>query len=112
MSRRTEKVEELIRQELAKTIQIELGEKFGIISLNRVFISADLRNANIYVSSLIEEKKDDLVKKLNTDRIKYQRIIGDKLRTRFTPHIEFKVDKSGNAVDKVEELLEKIDNGS
>jgi len=111
MSRRTDKVEELIKQQLSKIIQNELSEDFGIVSINRVFVSADLKTAKVYVSSLMSNT-ENLLKVLDSNKRNYQNIIGDELRLRYTPHLEFKLDTGKEAVDKVEALLGEIDHGA
>lgn len=112
MSRRTEKVEELIRQEFSKLMQRDLGEIYGLISVNRVFMTSDLKTAHIYISAIPSEGQDKLLKQLNQNTNYYKKQIGNKLTLRYTPQILFKLDESRAEVDKVEQLLEKIDRGT
>lgn len=112
MTRRTQKVEELIRQELSKLIQSELGEVYGIICVNRVYVTSDLKSADIYMSVIPSENKIELVKALNKNKGFYNKSLASKLTLRYTPQVLFKLDESSDEVDRVEELLEKIDHGA
>jgi ribosome-binding factor A len=58
MSRRTSRVNELLRAELSELLQREVkdpGVSRGILSITEVQVSPDLRHATVYVSHLGEE---------------------------------------------------------
>ena len=57
MSRRTDRLNEVFKREISRLLEREVNDpRLGnIISLTRVEISHDLRNAKVYVSVLGEE---------------------------------------------------------
>ena len=112
MSRRTAKVEELLREEISRLIQSEMPEDFGIISVTRTAVTPDLKLAKIYVSALFIEKEKEIIKALNLKAKEFQKILAGKLPIRYMPRIIFEFDKARHEIDRVEELLEEIEHGS
>jgi ribosome-binding factor A len=59
MSRRTERVGEQIRAELARLLHEEVTDpRIGFVTLTRVDVSPDLSNARVYWSALASEDSD------------------------------------------------------
>ena len=53
MSRRTERVEEQLRAELARLLRAEVADpRIDLVTITRVDVSPDLRNARVYWSRL------------------------------------------------------------
>ena len=53
MSRRTERVSEQVRAELARLLREEVSDpRIGLVTLTRVDVSADFGNANVFWSAL------------------------------------------------------------
>ena len=96
MSTRPERVAQFLKEELSQIIREELKDpRIGFVTITRVDITADLRYARIYVSIMGEEKeKKKTFKGLESARGFMKRIIGDRIRMRYTPEIVFKIDDS------------------
>jgi ribosome-binding factor A len=109
---RTDKVASAIGQSLAQLLQIELAERFGIISVNKVYVAKDLKTADIFVSCVDKTNGPKLVAYLNQNKNHYKKHISDKLSLRYTPNLTFKYDDSLNDIDRVEELLEGLGHGA
>lgn len=65
MTRRTERINDLLREEISDLVQRELKDPRlgGLVTITEVDISPDLRNAKVYVSVLgtPDERKDSLI---------------------------------------------------
>ena len=112
MTRRTAKVEELIREELSRMIQAELPGEFGIISVTRTYVSPDLKNAKVYISAVLEGKEKEILLFLNSKTKSFQLKLGTKIKMRYTPRLSFTFDRARIEIDRVEELLEEIKRGT
>ena len=112
MTRRTAKVEELLREEISKLIQAKIPENLGIISVSRVLVTPDLKTAKIYVSAIFIDKEKEILASLKAKVSEFQGLIGKKVKLRYTPRISFEVDHSSDEIGRVEEILEKINSGT
>ena len=56
-TRRVSKVEELIRMELSKLIQKHIPEDLGIVSVTRVYVTADLKTAKVFISAIFSDRQ-------------------------------------------------------
>lgn len=93
---RPERVAQFLKEELSQIIREELKDpRIGFVTITRVDITADLRYARVYVSIMGEEKeKKKTFRGLESARGFMKRIIGDRIRMRYTPEIVFKIDDS------------------
>ena len=109
MSRRTDRVEELIQQEIAKLIQSLAGLDRGLITITAVKITPDLHWADIWVS-IYHKNPKKILARLKERRSEVQGMLGQRLRTmKSIPHIRFKMDQSSSKTDRINRLLKKID---
>lgn len=111
-TRRIEKVSALLKRELSAAINQDLSEKFGLISVMDIEITPDFRDAKVYLSVFETDAKEKIIKELEKKTKIYQRLLGDKLRMKFTPHLIFKTDEYQEKIDRVDELLKDIDHGA
>lgn len=108
---RTQRIESLIKQEVSKILLRELSDpRIGFATITRVEVSKDIKFAKIYYSVLgseEEKKKTQLGLKSATGFIK--KIIGEKLKLRFTPEIVFKPDEALSKSLEVNRLLDELE---
>ena len=78
------------------------------VSATRIEISRDLKRAIIYVNISPESEENRAMRELAGLRTKLYNEVAGKLKTRFTPRFEFRVDKGEKNRGKIEELLAKI----
>lgn len=109
MTRRIQKVKELLKQETAKMILETVPEEMGLITVVEVDLTDDLKNAKIYISCFNRENSKKVLKLLDARKFSYQHELGRKLEMRYTPKLEYILDESVDQINKVEELLDKID---
>ncbi|NLE19809.1 MAG: 30S ribosome-binding factor RbfA [Clostridiales bacterium] len=93
---RQNRVAEEIRKHLDRIIREELRDQrvSGTFSLTRAEVAKDLRYAKVFVSTLEEDKLDDLVKALNGAAGFLRRALGGALTVRYTPELHFEADRN------------------
>ena len=97
MTRRTERVSELIRHELSDLLLRDLRDPRldGVISITRVEVSPDLYNARVSVSVMSETASpDDALKALNAAAGYLHKELVHRLDMRRVPFLTFHLDKS------------------
>ena len=78
----------------------------SMITVSFVKMSNDLRVASVYVMPLGGKNKSTLLKTLNDNKYFFQKSISEaKLRSKFTPKINFFIDNSFDEAEKIENLL-------
>ena len=76
------------------------------ITVSFVKMSKDLRVASVYVTLLGGKNKDEMIKLLNNNKYIFQQSISQaKLKSKYTPKINFYIDDSFDEAEKIENLL-------
>ncbi|MBN2453580.1 MAG: 30S ribosome-binding factor RbfA [Candidatus Omnitrophica bacterium] len=109
-SQRVGRVQEAIRQEVSKILQGELRDpRLGFLTITGVELTADLRFARIYFSVLGGEKARALaLKGLNSAKGYIKGLLGDRIKLRYMPEIEFKFDETLERTQHIYNLFEQI----
>lgn len=97
--RRPDRVGELLKEEVSRILSGELKDPLlGFITITGVKVSGDLRHAKIFVSVLgDEEERKKSLQGLDRAKGYIRRLLGKRLKLRFTPDISFQIDKSAVA---------------
>lgn len=119
MSRRTERVEDLLRAEISQLILREVHDpRVQLASVAAVEVTPDLRHARVHISVLGEgERRDEAIEGLRHARGFIRTQLAHRLRRlRVVPELEFQLDRSAEYSQRINELLEGLhdddDNGS
>src|SRR5262245_43442859 len=106
---RREKVSDLVREEVARLLQSEVHDsRLGFITVTEVRMSPDLKHARVFVSLLAEGRaRDHAMEALAAARGFIRRRIGQTLRLRHTPDIQFTLDTSIEYGARIESLIEE-----
>lgn len=109
-SQRPGRVQEAIRQEVSKILHDEIRDpRLGFLTITGVELTNDLRYARIYFSVLGEEKEKKLaLKGLNSAKGYIKGLLGDRIKLRYMPEIEFKIDETLDRTQRIYDLFEKI----
>ncbi len=110
MSQRTEKVESLVQQVAASGL-LMLLEKDGVkVSVTRVDVSPDLRNANVWLGilSFSEEDREQIFQQTLAVRSQIQHQLARKITTKFVPRLTFKSDTGGEYAEHISKLLKGL----
>jgi ribosome-binding factor A len=108
MSRRTEQVGDAIRAELSELLREEVNDPrlHGLVTITRVDVSADLRQARAYVSVLgTEDDRRSTMQALESARPFLRREIGKRVRTKHFPDLRFVSDTSMEEAQQVTDLM-------
>lgn len=106
-TRRTERLAEEIREEVASLIGRGLKDpRIGFVTVTRVGLTADLRTAHVNVGVLGDEaQRETTLAGLRQAAGYLRRELGRRVRMRHTPEIVFHYDQGLEATDRVARLL-------
>lgn len=109
MSRRQERINHLLRQEISELLAREVKDPRlpSVTSVTHVDVSADLRYAKVSVSVLgRDEEKDNALLSLNSAANFLRRSLRRRLRLRTVPDLIFSLDDS---IERSQELISMLD---
>ncbi|MEW6407284.1 MAG: 30S ribosome-binding factor RbfA [Patescibacteria group bacterium] len=110
MSYRIEKLNSLIKEELAKIIEREIEfSRDVLVTVTKVETSIDTTHARAWISVLPENKSSEVLKKLQRTIGVMQGLLNKKLIMRYVPKISFKIDKTAAKIDKFEKIAKEIE---
>ncbi len=108
-TRRTSRVGEMVRDALVEVLRHDLkGVDIGFASITGVDVSPDLHFARVYVSGLNEEQTRDAVEQLQHARGAARRFLGQRIRLRYTPELDFKYDDTSMRASRIESILQDV----
>lgn len=111
MSRRTERVDELLRQEISQLLarQIKDPRLQGVISITRVKTSGDLRNASVFLSVMGDPAaKQSALEGIESAAPFLRRELRGRLTLRYVPYLKFMLDDSLEKADHLLRLMDSI----
>ena len=109
-TRRTVRVAEVLRKELAACMSHSIDLEGLLITISSVELPPDMRQAYIFVSTLNPElDQERALELLKRNRKEWQSSIGRRLGLKFTPQLIFRFDDSIERGDRVMEILTKLE---
>jgi len=110
MTRRTERMSDLVRAELSDLILREIKDpRIRLVSLTGVEVTSDLRRAIVRVSALGDDaQREEAVEALRHARGFLRTELSHRLRTRVTPELIFELDRGAEHSQKISDLLESL----
>ena len=111
MGFRPDRVGDQIRQELSELLVRGAVHDPGIgfITLTRVKVSPDLQMARVYYTTLGDDAaRRETAKALDRATGFFRRHLGDRLRLRRVPELQFQFDESVGHQDRVEQILRDL----
>lgn len=115
MSRRAERVSELLRKELSMVLATEVHDPRlpALVSITRVGVSDDLRHANVYVSIMgASEEKRSGMKVLKDAAGFMHRALKPRLDIRYVPELSFHLDESIEAGNRTLRIMDSLDSSN
>jgi ribosome-binding factor A len=107
--KRSERVGDLIREEVADLIMYKLKDpRIGFVTVTGVEMTADLKLARVFVSVMKEEEREVTLEILNSSKNFIRSNLSKRLRMKFIPAIEFRLDTSIEYGFKIDKLLKEI----
>lgn len=109
IGRRTERLGEEVREEVAKIVAQLKDPRIGFVTVTRVSLSPDLRSARIYVGVLGDEAQQrKTLQGLRQAAGFVRRELGRRISVRHTPELSFQYDEGLEATDRVAKILDGI----
>jgi ribosome-binding factor A len=112
---RADRVRKAIIREFSDILANEIKEPRLIdqlISVTDVEVSGDLRHAKIFVSVMGEESTQKEVMEILTEHVsKFRYELGQRIRLRYTPEIDIRLDDSLERGSRITQLLNQISRG-
>jgi len=75
------------------------------VSVTEVRMSPDLRQATVFVKSLLGADEEDVLKALRTNTAFFQREVAQRLKLRFAAKLKFMADESFDEASRIDALL-------
>jgi ribosome-binding factor A len=102
-------VGEMIRDALVVVLRQDVKDlDMGLNSITGVEVSPDLHLARVFVSGLLEAEAREKVRELQNAKGKVRRFLGQRIRLRYTPELDFRYDETPARAGRIEDLLHEV----
>jgi ribosome-binding factor A len=108
MKNRIDRINQLIKKEIADILLKEIFVKHVLITVQNVDTFKDLKYTKIKVSVMPFEKSEEVLKILERQTPNIQKQLNKVIQIKFVPKIKFEIDKSGEKASRVEEILKGL----
>ncbi len=109
MKHRIERVCEVLKRELGRTILRELTFSTPLVTISGVEITPDLKQAHVYVSALGNDaQRQNVLTVLEQNRGMLQAQVSKRVVLKHTPHLNFKLDDSIERGSRVINILDDL----
>ncbi len=109
MSERLKKLNDLLRDEVGKILLVELEKEDGVlVTVVGADISPTLEHATIKISVFPENKRAEVLKKIEKIIYQIQQRLNKRLRMRPIPKIRFAIDNTEERAEKVEKIFKNL----
>lgn len=109
MSRRIQRINQLLKEEISKILLKEIDfPKDILVTVTRVETSPDLRQAKIFISIIPDNQNSRIFPILKRNLSLFQKKIGQRLSIKVIPKINFLEEKETKTAARIEEILEEL----
>ncbi len=109
MSFRLEKISKLIKEEISLIFLHKIQDSsIGLVTVTKVDVSPDLKNAKIYLSIFPNDKRESSLTKVKEMHGFFRTELAARMTTRYVPELRFFLDDSADYVEHIDTLLKKI----
>ena len=115
MTRRIERISNLIRQEISELLRQQVNDPrlTSLISVTKVSTSRDLKHAKVFVSALVDEtNKSEILQGFTAASGFFRRELARRLRLKHIPELSFHFDGSIERGTEVLRLIEQTSSNS
>lgn len=106
---RIERLESTFQEELSMILMTEIkDEDIRFVTITGCDITSDLSFAKVYVTILEEEKKKEILEKLNNAATFIRGKLSERIEIRHTPELKFFYDESIAYGEKIEKIIDEI----
>ena len=104
---RKERIASVLGKEISNIIQQDVNDpRLRFVTITKVVVSQDLKEAIVYFSSL--DKKNETLGALKKAKGYIKTILAHRIRMKFIPELQFRIDNSYEYGKRIDKLLEKI----
>jgi len=108
--KRSQRVSDLLRREIADIIIYRLKDpRISFVTVTGVDVTDDIKIARVYVSIFQDEDKKITLEVLNSAKSFIRSELSKRLRMKFIPSIEFRLDTSIEYGNRIEKLFKEIE---
>jgi ribosome-binding factor A len=113
MSQRTERIDELLRQEITEILAREVTDpRIGFVTVTDVETAPDLRHARVWVSVIGgQSERAETVAALGRAMSFVRRALGTRLRLKRIPELHVRLDETAERGTRVLQLLHELEEG-
>lgn len=108
-SGRMRRVNSILREVLADEVELLKDPRLGFISITGVETAPNLRHAVVYFSVLDLGAVEETRAALEAAAPRLRRAIGSQVRLKYTPALEFRLDRGIVEGEKIESLLRSLE---
>jgi len=108
MSKRLQRVNELLKRELSSVIQREFEFKDCLVTITAVEVTQDLKEAKVFVS-VLGPGLGTVMSKLKEKRALIQSRVTKRVVLKNTPVLDFRTDSAAERGIEIVSLLEEVD---
>lgn len=106
--RRNKRIEEVLKEELAKIIYKEADIDPNILTtITKTEVSSDAKEAKIWVSIMPEIRRKEAMEKLNRQLPFFQHLLVKKMKIKWVPTIILVDDMTEEEAEKIEKIISK-----
>lgn len=114
MGQRQLRVNELIKREISETLHTTYKQQSVYITITRVDVAPDLRQARVYFSVIGDDlKMRECTQFLRKNSEQIRRLVGKHVVLKYLPHLQFFPDtttaEAMYLTDKIDELTQDLD---
>ena len=102
---RMEQVNELLRSELAQSINQNVEFIDGLITITRVKCSPNLKEATIFVSVLPETMNGSALSALKKSNARISSSLTKNIKMKYIPRLNWKIDSTESEADELEKAI-------
>ena len=108
MKHRLLRVNEILKRQLSGLLAREMNFDQGLVSINQVDVTSDLKSAHVFVS-VLGAAGPSVINQLEAHRPALQSAIAKHVTLKYTPHLVFHLDDSIERGTRVIEIMQEID---
>src|SRR5918997_4631539 len=114
MTQRTERIDELLRQEIGEILSREVADpRIGFATVTEVETAPDLRHARVWISVIGQRgEREETIAALQHAMPFVRRELGTRLRLKRIPELQVRLDDSAERGTRVLQLINELEAGS
>ncbi len=105
--KRSQRVQELLLEEISKLIQHGLKDpRIGFATVTGIELSDNLKHAKVHVSILgSAQEREDSIEGLDSAKGYIRSCLGKNLHIKFVPELHFRLDETADHVEKITKII-------